>query len=57
MSILGEPVGATLLAVLLLNEQLILTQLLGGLLVLFGVFFFLLQKQPKSTITQEKPIG
>lgn len=57
MSILGEPVGATLLAVLLLNERLIHSQIIGGILVLFGVFFFLLQKQPKHAITQEKPIG
>jgi drug/metabolite transporter (DMT)-like permease len=45
MSILGEPVGATILAVLLLGERLIGWQIVGGLLTLFGVFFFLLQKQ------------
>jgi drug/metabolite transporter (DMT)-like permease len=45
MSILGEPVGATILAVLLLGERLIGWQIVGGLLTLFGVFFFLLQRQ------------
>jgi drug/metabolite transporter (DMT)-like permease len=45
MSILGEPVGATILAVLLLNEHLVSWQIVGGLLVLLGVFFFLSQKQ------------
>ncbi|MEM1504998.1 DMT family transporter [Domibacillus sp. 8LH] len=46
MSILGEPVGATLLAVLLLNEQLTSWQITGGIFILAGVFFFLLKQQP-----------
>ncbi|WP_028402628.1 DMT family transporter [Ectobacillus panaciterrae] len=45
MSILGEPVGATILAVLLLGEQLTGVQIMGGVLVLAGVFFFLMQQQ------------
>jgi drug/metabolite transporter (DMT)-like permease len=45
MSILGEPVGATILAVLLLGERLVGWQIVGGILVLLGVFFFLVQKQ------------
>lgn len=45
MSILGEPVGATILAVILLNEHLVTWQIAGGLLVLLGVFFFLSQQQ------------
>jgi len=45
MSILGEPVGATILAVILLNEHLVNWQIAGGLLVLLGVFFFLSQQQ------------
>ncbi|MFZ7946305.1 DMT family transporter [Neobacillus sp. 19] len=48
MSILGEPVGSTILAFLLLNERLVSWQIAGGLLVLLGVFFFLSQ--------QHKPI-
>ncbi|MCI2255990.1 DMT family transporter [Domibacillus sp. PGB-M46] len=46
MSILGEPVGATLLAVLLLNERLTGWQITGGIFILAGVFFFLLKQQP-----------
>ncbi|MFP5113796.1 DMT family transporter [Bacillaceae bacterium C204] len=49
MSILGEPVGATILAVILLNEHLVTWQIAGGLLVLLGVFFFLSQKQKPVT--------
>ncbi len=45
MSILGEPVGATALAVILLGERLIGWQIVGGLMVLFGVLLFLLQQQ------------
>jgi len=45
MSILGEPVGATILAFFLLHEHLAGWQIVGGLLVLAGVFFFLTQKQ------------
>ncbi|ULT56509.1 DMT family transporter [Neobacillus drentensis] len=47
MSILGEPVGATILAFFLLDENLAGWQIVGGLLVLIGVFFFLTKKQEK----------
>lgn len=50
MSILGEPVGATFLAFFILNETITLLQLIGGLIVLFGVFLFLMQ-QRKSLST------
>jgi drug/metabolite transporter (DMT)-like permease len=46
MSILGEPVGATLLAVLLLGERLTGWQISGGILILIGVFFFLMKQRP-----------
>ncbi|WP_428839291.1 DMT family transporter [Bacillus massilinigeriensis] len=45
MSILGEPVGATILAVLLLDEEISLIQACGGVLVLSGVFVFLARQQ------------
>lgn len=45
MSILGEPVGATILAVILLGERLTAWQIFGGLLVLIGVTIFLIQQQ------------
>lgn len=57
MSILGEPVGASILAVLLLNETLAGSQIIGGLLVLFGVFLFLIKQQEKTKdIHQEKTV-
>lgn len=57
MSILGEPVGATILAVILLNEHLVNWQIAGGLLVLLGVFFFLSQQQkPLPEATKESTI-
>jgi len=54
MSILGEPVGATILAVILLNEKLVTWQIVGGLLVLAGVFFFLVQKQKPVISSKEE---
>ncbi|MEH7179377.1 DMT family transporter [Neobacillus vireti] len=50
MSILGEPVGATILAVILLDEHLVSWQIAGGMLVLLGVFFFLMQQQRRIHI-------
>lgn len=41
MSILGEPVGATLLAFLLLGETLTYFQIAGGILSIVGVWMFL----------------
>ncbi|MEW9670037.1 DMT family transporter [Ammoniphilus sp. 3BR4] len=49
MSILGEPVGATILAALLLGELLIGWQIVGGILVLTGVFLFLIQPKIKES--------
>ncbi|MCL6573145.1 MAG: DMT family transporter [Bacillus sp. (in: Bacteria)] len=57
MSILGEPVGATILAILLLGEHLAGWQIVGGILVLLGVFLFLIQqKKPRhiKTIVQSE---
>lgn len=42
MSVLGEPVGASILAVILLGEHLDMLQIIGGVLVLIGVSWFLL---------------
>lgn len=44
MSILGEAVGATILAALLLGERVVGLQIAGGLVVLMGVFLFLMQQ-------------
>ncbi len=47
MSILGEPVGATALATIFLGELLVGWQITGGILVLIGVFLFLIQQQKR----------
>ncbi|RXT01919.1 DMT family transporter [Ammoniphilus sp. CFH 90114] len=52
MSILGEPVGATALAAILLGELLVGWQIAGGLLVLIGVFCFLIQQQKPIPIKE-----
>lgn len=45
MSILGEPVGATILAAILLGERVTGWQFVGGGLVLVGVFIFLMRQR------------
>ncbi|WP_085993930.1 DMT family transporter [Oceanobacillus senegalensis] len=47
MSILGEPVGASALAFVLLGERLTSMQIIGGCIVLVSVFFFLLQQRKR----------
>ncbi|QCR33432.1 DMT family transporter [Lysinibacillus sp. SGAir0095] len=51
MSILGEPIGATILAIILLGERVIALQIIGGLIVLLGVFLFLML-QRKITVEE-----
>ena len=48
MSILGEPVGATILAAIFLGERLVGWQIVGGILVLLGVFLFLTQQLQRN---------
>lgn len=45
MSVLGEPVGATILAAILLQEQVRPIQMLGGGIVIIGVFIFLMRQK------------
>jgi drug/metabolite transporter (DMT)-like permease len=52
MSILGEPVGSTILAYFLLNERLVGGQIIGGLFVLVGVFLFLMQKHKPISVQE-----
>jgi drug/metabolite transporter (DMT)-like permease len=54
MSILGEPVGATALAIVFLGERLNVWQVIGSLFVLSGVFFFLLQQQHRLKYGQDE---
>lgn len=51
MSVLGEPVGATILAYLLLGEMIFPMQIVGGLLTIAGLQYFLRishQSQPQT---------
>nr|WP_212933558.1 DMT family transporter [Robertmurraya siralis] len=55
MAILLEPIGATILAYYLLNEKIMLTQILGGLVVMASLAFFLIEgKMSKIKVKQEK---
>ncbi|UFU00109.1 DMT family transporter [Radiobacillus kanasensis] len=54
MTILGEPVGATILAAILLNEQIIGMQIVGGFFVLVGVFLFLMQQRKEAAKQKHK---
>ncbi|MBP1155674.1 MULTISPECIES: DMT family transporter [unclassified Paenibacillus] len=54
MSVLGEPLGATVLAYLLLGESITWLQTAAGALLLVGVWLFLRsnEKEPTSKLTQ-----
>ncbi|PEK99486.1 DMT family transporter [Bacillus sp. AFS017336] len=54
MSILGEPVGASILAVFLLHEMLSSFQLIGGTIVILSVFLYLYQQQKEVSSIQVK---
>jgi drug/metabolite transporter (DMT)-like permease len=45
VAILFEPIGATILAVILLSEEVIWTQIAGGIIVLAGIMLFLSDKK------------
>lgn len=61
MSILGEPVGASLLAVWLLGEHMTWIQIGGGVLVLAGMSMFLIRQssgvRPASAESSDVPAG
>lgn len=44
VAILGEPIGATLLGCLILSEMPTVNEIVGGVLVLGGIFMVLTQK-------------
>jgi len=52
MSILVEPVGATILAALILNERPSPAELAGGVLVLIGVYLALRPEREESLLTE-----
>jgi drug/metabolite transporter (DMT)-like permease len=54
MAILFEPVGATVLAFYLLGEKVILTQVIGGLVVIAGITLFLVDERKMKLKNQAK---
>lgn len=56
MGIVFEPVGATLLAFLILGEKVTASQWVGGSIVLFGLFLFIMSTSRKRTITLSKNV-
>ncbi|WP_152655485.1 DMT family transporter [Oceanobacillus sp. CFH 90083] len=54
MSTLGEPVGASILAIIILHEMLTLVEMIGGVLIIAGIFYFLrLQGGSKQVVPKE----
>ncbi|MCJ8010951.1 DMT family transporter [Paenibacillus sp. KQZ6P-2] len=56
MSILGEPVGASLLAFVLLGEQMTWFQIIGGLLAISGLILFLNADRMKWTSKRKRDV-
>jgi drug/metabolite transporter (DMT)-like permease len=48
VAVLGEPIGATVLAFIILNEAPTLTQVLGGALILTGIFLAFRKRIPQA---------
>jgi len=47
MSILGEPIGTCLLAYFILGDIITIKQLIGSIIILLGIFLFLIHNDPK----------
>ncbi|RKQ30921.1 DMT family transporter [Oceanobacillus halophilus] len=54
MAIVFEPVGASILAYIILGEEVTWSQLLGGTIVIFGLFLFILSTSRKTSVTISK---
>ncbi|WP_369412847.1 EamA family transporter [Oceanobacillus alkalisoli] len=54
MATLGEPIGASVLAIFLLNEMLTPVEAVGGILIIAGIFYLLrLQGDLKEVALKE----
>ncbi|WP_284141753.1 MULTISPECIES: DMT family transporter [unclassified Virgibacillus] len=51
MGIVFEPIGASVLAYLILGEKITWSQWLGGTIVIFGLFLFIMSTSRKSKVT------
>lgn len=54
MAIVFEPIGATILAYFILGEMVTASQWLGGTIVIFGLFLFIVSTTRKGNVTIEK---
>lgn len=50
MSTLGEPIGASILAFFILHERLSVTEMIGGVIILCGIYLFLRVQSRPTTI-------
>ncbi|NMH68565.1 DMT family transporter [Bacillus sp. RO3] len=53
MAILFEPIGASFLAYWLLAEKVVITQVIGGLVIIIGVTFFLIEERKVKKMVQQ----
>ncbi|MFS0675049.1 DMT family transporter [Ornithinibacillus sp. 179-J 7C1 HS] len=56
MAIVFEPIGASILAYIILGERITWSQFLGGSIVIFGLFLFILSTTRKSSVTIHKKV-
>ncbi|WP_406686389.1 DMT family transporter [Rossellomorea vietnamensis] len=56
MAILFEPIGASLLAYWLLGEKVLVTQVLGGMVIMTGVTLFLIEERKLKKLTQASEV-
>lgn len=54
MAIVFEPIGASILAYFILGERITWSQWLGGTIVLFGLFLFIMSTTRKASVTIHK---
>ncbi|MBS4173909.1 DMT family transporter [Bacillus sp. FJAT-49736] len=52
MAILFEPIGAAILAYYIFNEKIIMTQVIGGIIIIFSVLVFVFDKSPQKELNQ-----
>ncbi|WP_064092768.1 DMT family transporter [Rossellomorea aquimaris] len=53
MAILFEPIGASLLAYWLLAEKIMITQVIGGFIIIIGVTFFLIEERKIKKVVHQ----
>ncbi|WP_047985422.1 DMT family transporter [Ornithinibacillus californiensis] len=56
MAIVFEPIGASVLAYYILGEEITWSQWLGGTIVIFGLFLFIMSTTRKSSVTIHKKV-